>query len=135
MVNSFPPCAADDSPFKLSGTQPPFTIYHSPNNASFQDTHWPGRAAGQAERGHGSDNPEAVLEARGADGVRGVSVLRLALPRRRKPRAFVRAERAEVRGRERSGRGAKLRLRLFARARAVGSVGVRLPRRRRGVVW
>ena len=71
-------------------------------------------------RGHRPDHPQAVPQARGAHGLRRVPLLRLGEGARLGP-----AAQPDPRG------GAQLRLRLVARARALGARGLRLQGDRR----
>ena len=82
----------------------------------------------RAGRRHRPDHPEAVPEAHRAHRLRRVPLLRLAQG------SGVRAEPAGGEGRANPDRRPELRLRLVARARAVGARGLRLRCDRRAVV-
>ncbi|CAA9488447.1 MAG: 3-isopropylmalate dehydratase small subunit, partial [uncultured Solirubrobacteraceae bacterium] len=82
-----------------------------------------GQRARPRRRRHRPDHPQAVPQARGADRLRRVPVLRLGAGARLEPA-----------GQPDPRRRAELRLRLQSRARAVGAPGLRLPVRRIGVV-
>ena len=77
--------------------------------------------------------PARFLKATSKTGLGEQAVRRLALRRRRRAEAGLRAQPAGGAGRAGAGRGRQLRLRLVARARAVGAARLRLPRRRQHV--
>src|ERR1041385_1250308 len=91
-------------------------------------SHGQARDPAARQRGHRSDHPEAVPEARGTDRLRTGAVPRLAVPARRQPESGLRAQRSRDSGREPPPHLGELRLRLLARARGLGAARVRVPR-------
>ena len=109
----------------------------------FTDPHGARRAARPRERRHRRDHPEAVPEVDQAHRLRPEPVRRVALPRpgrarhgpgREEAQPGLRPEPAALPGRLDPPRAQELRLRLLARARAVGAAAVRLQGDHRAVV-